>query len=59
MVKRELHVLNGKVPQRAPFQFLAGFIRSLYLRRIILKCDKEASTKSLQDAVIQACAGVR
>ena len=32
--------------------------RSGVFRRIILKCDNEPSTKSLEDAVIQACAGV-
>ena len=38
--------------------FLVGFIKDLGFRRIILKCDYEPSTKALQDAVIQACAGV-
>ena len=32
--------------------------KDLGLRRIILKCDNEPSTKALQDAVIQACVGV-
>ena len=30
----------------------------LVFRRIFLKCDTKPSTKSLQDAVIQSCAGV-
>ena len=38
--------------------FLVGFIKDLGFRRIILKCDNEASTKALQDAVIHACVGV-
>ena len=38
--------------------FFVGFIRDLGFRRIILKCDTEPSTRSLQDVVIQACAGV-
>ena len=38
--------------------FLAGFIKDLGFRSIILKCDNEPSTKALQDAVIHACAGV-
>ena len=38
--------------------FLVGFIKDLGFRRIILRCDNEPSTKSLQDAVIQSCAGV-
>ena len=54
MVKRERHVVNGKVPQQPPFHFLVGFIKDLGLRRIISKCDNEPSTKALQDAVIHA-----
>ena len=38
--------------------FLVGFIKDIGFRRIILKCDDEQSKKSLQDAVIQVCAGV-
>ena len=39
--------------------FLVGFIKELGFRRTILKCDNEPSTKSLQDAVVQACAGLQ
>ena len=35
-----------------------GFIKDLCVRRIILKYDNELSTKSLEHAVIQACAGL-
>ena len=56
MVTREQLVANGNVPQHAPF--LVGFFNDLGVRRIILKCDNEPSTKSLQNAVVQACAGV-
>ena len=38
--------------------FLAGFIKDLCFRRIILKCYDQPSTKALQDAVIHACVGV-
>ena len=58
MVKRERHVVNGKVPQHTPCHFLVGFMKNLGFRRIILKCDNELSTKALQDAVIHACVGV-
>ena len=56
MVKRERHVVNGKVPQHTPFYFL--WVSSKIFRRIFLKCDHEPSTKALQDAVIHACVGV-
>ena len=56
MVKRERHVVNGKVPPHT--SFLIGFIKDLGFPRIILKCVNEASTKALQDAVIHACVGV-
>ena len=52
MVKRERHVVNGMVPQHTPFHFL------LVSSKIFLKFDNEPSTKALQGAVIQACAGV-
>ena len=39
--------------------FLVGFVEDLGFRRMILKSDNERSTKSLQDAVIQAYAGVQ
>ena len=60
MVKRERRVVNGKVPQHAPFHFLlVGFIKDLGFRRIILTCnDEQPSTKSLKDLVIQTYAGV-
>ena len=57
MVKRERHVVNGKVTAYS-ISFLVGFIKDLGFRRIILKCDNEPSTKALQDAVIHACVGV-
>ena len=47
-----------KEPTAYSISFLVGFIKDLGFRRTILKCDNEPSTKSLQDAVIQACAGV-
>ena len=51
--------MNGKVPQYTAFiSFLAGFIKDIGFRRIMLKCDYEPRTKSLRDAVIQPCAGV-
>ena len=48
--------MNGKVPQHS-ISFLVGFIKELAFRRIILKCDNEPSTKTLQDAVIHRCVG--
>ena len=42
-----------KGPTAYSISFLVGCFR-----RIILKCDNEASTKALQDAVIQTCARV-
>ena len=50
--------MSGKVPQHTPLHFLWIFIKDLGFLRIILKCDNETTTKSLQDVVIQACAGV-
>ena len=47
-----------KGPTTCSISFFVGFIRDLGFRRIILKCYHESSTKSLQDAVTQACAGV-
>ena len=58
MVKRERHVVIGKVPQAYFISFLVGFIKDLGFRRTILKCDNEPSSKALQDAVIHACVGV-
>ena len=55
MVKRELHVVNGKVPQHIPFHSFVGFIKDLGFRSIILKCDNEPNTKAVQDVVIHAC----
>ena len=49
---------QGKGPTAYSISFLVGFIKDLGFRRIILKCDKEPSTKALQDAVIHACVGV-
>ena len=47
-----------KCPTAYSISFLVGFIKDLAFRRFILKCDNEPSTKSLQDAVVHACAGV-
>ena len=58
MVKRERLVVNKKVPQHTPFHFLSVSSKIFVHPTLILKCDNEPSTKSLQDAVIQACAGV-
>ena len=58
MVKLERHVAKEKETAAYSISFHAGFIKDLGFRRINLKCDNEASTNSLQDAVIQACAGV-
>ena len=54
MVKR----CERKGPTACSISFLVGFIKDLGFRRIMLKCDDEPSTKPLQDALIQACAGV-
>ena len=53
MVKRERHVVIGKVPQHTPFHFLL-----VSLEILVFECDNEPSTKALQDAVIHACVGV-
>ena len=58
MVKRERHVANENAPSACSISFLVGFIKDLGFRSIFLKCDNKPSTKSPQDAVIQACAGV-
>ena len=47
-----------KGPTAYSISFLAGFIKDLGFRRLILKCHNESSTKALQDAVIHACVGV-
>ena len=47
-----------KGPTAYSISFLAGCTKYLGVRSFILKCDNEPSTRSLQDAVIQACAGV-
>ena len=47
-----------KGPTANSISFLGRLIKDLRFRRFILKCDNEPSTKSLQDAVIQACVGV-
>ena len=44
-----------KGPTAYSISFHVGFIKDPGYRRIILKCDNEASTKALQDAVIHAC----
>ena len=43
-------------PTACSISFLVGFIKDL--RRIMLKCVNEPSTKALQDAAIHACVGV-
>ena len=58
MVKRDRHVVTGKVPTAYSISFLVGFHQILVFCRIIWKCDNEPSTKALQGAVIHACAGV-
>ena len=50
--------MNGKGLTAYSISFLVGFNKDLVFRRIILKCDCEPRMKSLQDAVIQECAGV-
>ena len=57
MVRLERHVVNEKLSQHNPWHSFF-FSNGLGFRRIILKCDYEMSTQSLQDAVTQACAGV-
>ena len=47
-----------KVPQHTPFHLLLISTKILVLGRIILTCDNERSTKSIQFAMIQACVGV-
>ena len=47
-----------KGPTAHSISLLVGFIKDLVFRRIILKCDNEPSTKSVQDAVVHAFAGV-
>ena len=58
MVKLQRHIVNGKVPQHTPFHFLWVSSKILGFRKIILTCEIEPSTKSLQEAVFQARAGV-
>ena len=50
--------MDEKVTQQTPFHFLLVSSNLLGFRAILLKCDIEPSTKFLQDAVNQACAGV-
>ena len=47
-----------KGPTAYSMSFVVGFIKNLGFRRIILQCDNEPSTKSLEDAMIPACDGV-
>ena len=49
---------SRKDPTAYSISNLVGFIKDLGFRRIILTCGSEPSMKSLQDAVMQACAGV-
>ena len=55
MVKLGGRVVSGKVPQRISFYFLL-VLSEVFFRRIMLKCDNEPSTQSLQDALIESCA---
>ena len=48
-----------KGPTAYFISFLVGIIKDLGLRKIMLESDNELSTKSFQDAVIEACAGVQ
>ena len=56
MVK-ERHIVKGKVPQHFPLHLLPVFMKDFF-RRVILERDNDATTTSLQDAVIRACVGV-
>ena len=58
MVKLGATCCEREGPTADSISFLLCSIKDLGFRRIILKCDSEPSTKSLQDAVIEACAGV-
>ena len=52
-------LLRTEMPHRIlHFISCSVFIKDLGSFRIILKCDMEPSTKALQDAAIEACAGV-
>ena len=46
MVKRELRVVNGKVPQHTSSHFLSIFIKDLDIRRITLTSENEPSMKA-------------
>ena len=48
----------GQTGTAYSISFFLGFVEDLGFHRVILKCDSEPSTKSLQDAVIHACLGV-
>ena len=52
-------MLNGKGLTAYSISFLVGIINDLGFRKIMLESDNDLSTKSFQDAVIQACAGVQ
>ena len=58
MVKRERHVVSGKVPQHTPFHFLLVSSKILVFAESLLKCNNEPSAEALQDAVIHARVGV-
>ena len=45
-------------PTAYSIAFPVSFIKDLGFRRIILKCDNEPCTTSLQDKVVQACAAI-
>ena len=48
-----------KGPTAYSISFLVGIIKDLGFRKIMLESDNDLSTKSFQDAVIEACAGVQ
>ena len=58
MAKLECHLVNEQAPQHTPCHFLSVSSKILFFSRTILKCDNEPISKSVQDVVIQACAGV-
>ena len=58
MAKTGATCCEQKGPTAYSISFLVGFIKDHGFRRIILTCDDEPSTKTLQDAVIHACVGV-
>ena len=58
MVKRELRVVNGKVPQHTSSHFLSIFTKDLDLRRITLTSENEPSMQAFREAMNHACVEV-